>query len=434
MRAASITAPRERTASPTAGPRRSLSQRRGEAALIASAAPRPLSRGRSQDARAGQRVVRRWLNDSMVHTMADNAESLEQRLAERLEHMLLRPPQHARGGIFSVIGLMDDTPRAAAARRAFRHGECAPAVAPLRRTEAPRVTPRAVLAACWRRVDVALRPLLLREARRQLDAESASVVGQGGSSAAHSSWLADCELIAARLLDGSLVSALGERGAAAAPAASPGDTPLAGVLPWPVGPETRAALSRPAVLASAVDGAGAGIELVFADASSRLLLQATAAFYGLVARVENVAVDASESSGSKSVEPTRGRARGRQRGVAAPDYERRLIIRAPHSASGEVEAPAGGSQLLSSPAAIAAVCRVLEEEHSSAPSGDPSSASVPVPLIMVHVASLRDDEALHARRAATAAAKPAFSYGRQWQRQPLVAAEEPPSATGPTTA
>ena len=241
----------------------------GKTAIAQAAAPRPLSRTRSQDARAGRRRLARWLNTNMVFARDDTGG--DEDLAELLRHIDIVPPGRDVGGAFAALF----APGAAAARAAFRRGECG-AQSPAREDSMARVlTVRGVLCAAWRRIERGARTRLLKEARR---------VAADVGAASPRAWIDDCEEAALRVLDGSLVAHLRGRDAAE-PAAL--KTPA---LPWASSPEARDFLPRAVRAVESADAEGGfAVEFELSSVHARSTLQAVAAFYGV--RAEVVAED-----------------------------------------------------------------------------------------------------------------------------------------------
>ena len=260
-----------RSRSPGGSRRSPVAERRavsaGKNAMRSSVtAPRPLSRTRSQDARAGRRRLSRWLNTNMVWSRGDDEDAGD--IEELLKHLDIAAPGAGKGGAFSP--LMKDGPGMAAIRAAFRHGQDGVLLPPPRAALAPRVTVRDVLAGAWRRIERGVRATLLREARRAAERRS-----EGAGRA----WIEDAEEIALRILDGSLVAAL-----------------RANYVPKCcrfVGIETSPLARDPRLIPTSADSLGnVMIEFSFASSHARSLLQAVSVFYGV--RVELVAIPAVE--------------------------------------------------------------------------------------------------------------------------------------------
>ena len=377
-------------------------------------APRPLSRTRSQDARAGRRRLSRWLNTNMVWSRSGgDGENDAGDMEELLKHLDIAAPGAGRGGAFAA--LWRDAPGMAAVRTAFRHGQECTLLPPPRALPAPRVTVRDVLAAAWRRVERGARVTLLREARRAAGRRS-----EGAPRA----WIEDAEEIALRVLDGSLVKALqANRDLQCCRSGT-------------------ALTCAPRLVLSGADAAAAvTVEFAFASSHARSLLQAVAVFYGVraeaVAAVSPVSLVGGSGAGVISVTAERDPADNDTSAIVSAKLRKKPTSRRARRAAifdlvrGEAQVLLCRLSLRASPSAeaardreaIAAVRRALADAwgatkaETEAEAGGSKSEEKKleasddelalVPLIAVHVRTLAEEGAEALPRA-----KPKFSYGR----------------------
>lgn len=301
----------------TSNTRRSNS--RGEQILSNAVNVKPLGR---RSASAGIRKIRRWLNDHLVfartlYTYEYDPQNHEQEFLERLEHMLIKIPQYSSP-------LMRLTEEGGEILRYFRHGGTVlPTSSLLSSTTSETVTSgsssasssreaeltvQSLLSKMYRRINISIRPNLLREARR------ASQLLISSSNIAYRPLITEAEILMLRLLDKSIITALEITDQTSTATTVPLDS---SVELWKtlldLGEEFHGALASPIRLcvidikttnvsvASASSTAEEkvqikGIELPLIDGYARMLIRGIASFYGI--RVDSYI----ESSSSLSKE------------------------------------------------------------------------------------------------------------------------------------